>query len=313
MYSGMPAIKYFFALDLFNCAHVLPTLLGAVVEAIRFLGAENCALSIVEGRSSDGTYEILADLREKLGMRYYLNTSDIDPHDGKHDRIESLATLRNQALQPLIEERHLYTSDAVVIFLNDITLCSVDVLELLHQQYVQSASLTCAMDWNDKDNGILFYDSWVARGITGDTFFEIPQNSAWWFASNLFWNDPKSKRKLEAREPFQVYACWNGGVVFRAKFIVEDHMAFRRSAPGECVMGEPTLFCKDLWRRGLGKIQVVPTVNVAYDVRQGRMTKEARGSVDQEQEDVLIEWQIAPPPMVKCAQSWGHPTWVSPV
>jgi alpha-1,3-mannosyltransferase len=310
-YGG--TVKYFFALNLFNCASVLPSLLGAVVEAMRFLGAEHCALSIVEGRSTDDTYDILVRLRENLDERFYLATNDINPRNGSRDRIAALAELRNLALKPLIEEHGVFASDAVVIFLNDVVLCAEDVLELIHQQVVQSADMTCAMDWNYKMDDILFYDVWVARGISGDTFFEVPQNSAWYFSSNLFWDDPKSKQKLDARESFQVYACWNGVTVFRAKPIMDEEIMFRRSSKGECVMGEPTLFCKDLWRKGMGKIQVVPTVNVAYNVREGRITRGVRGTVDQHVEDVLIDWQLTPPPMVKCAQTWEAPSWVSPL
>jgi len=313
--------KYFFALDLFNSAPVLPTLLGAVVEAMRFLGERHCTLSIVEGRSTDGTYDILAGAGEeirKLGAKFYLDTNGVDPKGGEIDRILALAGLRNQALKPLIEERMSYPRDTIVIFLNDIVVCADDILELLHQHIVQSADMSCAMDWNDKDNDILFYDSWVARGITGDTFFEIPQNGEWKFAANLFWNDPLSKQRFEAKLPFQVYACWNGVAVFRAKPIMDKEIEFRRSVEGECVMGEPTLFCKDLWRKGYGKIQVVPSVNVAYTVKEGTSAKAVRGrvadSVDQTVEavhDDLIQWKITPPSMIKCVPFWTAPSWVS--
>ena len=63
-------IKYFFALNLRQCIGILPRLMGSIVETVRFLGPENCALSIVEGNSDDGTLEILgrvAQRYEKLG------------------------------------------------------------------------------------------------------------------------------------------------------------------------------------------------------------------------------------------------------
>jgi len=131
-----PAIKYFFAINLFQCKDVLPTMLGAVVEAIRFLGPENCALSIVEGRSTDGTFEIVAGLREeveKLGVHYYLGRNDTNPKSGKIDRIHALAGLRNQALRPLDRHSELYNINTLIIFVNDITLCADDLLEMLHQ------------------------------------------------------------------------------------------------------------------------------------------------------------------------------------
>jgi len=308
-------IKYFFALDLYNCAPILPTLLGSVIESMRFLGPEFCSLSIVEGRSTDGTDRVLQELQaeiEAMGSRYYLGHSDSDPKDGSQDRILALANLRNQALRPLIDNRQLYAPDAFVIFLNDVVCCPDDILELLHQQVLQGADMSCGMDWNDKDNDVLFYDVWVARAINGDTFFEVPQNSEWTFAANLFWNEPTSKRKWEARETFQVFACWNGGVVFRAQPVMDRAIQFRRSADGECVMGEPTLFCKDLWRMGTGKIQVVPTVNFAYTVREGRQAKAVRGRVEQGN-DVLVDWQLSPPAMVKCARDWFAPTWIEPL
>ena len=107
--------------------------------------------------------------------------------------------------------------------------------------------------------------------------------------------------------------------MFRAKPIMDKEIEFRRAVDGECVMGEPTLLCKDLWGKGYGKIQVVPTVNVAYSVEQARKTKAVRGwvrdSVDMESEadnTTPVEWQ-GPPPMVKCAPNWGQPSWIPPI
>src|SRR5450755_405579 len=67
-------LKYFFALDLHQCVGLLPRLLGSIVETIRFLGPDNCALSVVEGRSEDGTFEVLELLREemsRIGAKYF--------------------------------------------------------------------------------------------------------------------------------------------------------------------------------------------------------------------------------------------------
>lgn len=82
-------IKYFFALNLRQCIGILPRLLGSIVETVRFLGPENCALSIVEGHSDDGTSEVLEALRvdmENLGLEFHLHTSDIDPKVGELSR-----------------------------------------------------------------------------------------------------------------------------------------------------------------------------------------------------------------------------------
>ena len=139
--------KYFFALDLHQCTHILPRLMGSIVEAIHFLGPENCALSVVEGRSTDGTFEILSLLQQNLtnvGIEYYFESSDINPNQS---RIQALADLRNHALKPLRDNFDRFSQDITVIFLNDVAICMEDILELIHQRMFQEAVMTCAMDW----------------------------------------------------------------------------------------------------------------------------------------------------------------------
>ena len=75
--------KYFFALDLHQCASLLPRLIGSISDSIFFLGPQDCALSVLEDRSDDGTFEILLSLRkemERIGVKYYFNSSDINPN-----------------------------------------------------------------------------------------------------------------------------------------------------------------------------------------------------------------------------------------
>ncbi|XPS68200.1 hypothetical protein M3J07_000485 [Ascochyta lentis] len=99
--EGSQLPRFFFALDLHQCVHLLPRLLGSILETIRFLGPENCVLSIVEGRSNDGTFEVLYELRlslQALGVKYFLQTSDVNPTSPGKGRIGSLAGLRNLAL-----------------------------------------------------------------------------------------------------------------------------------------------------------------------------------------------------------------------
>lgn len=77
---------YFFALDLHQSIKILARLFGSIVESIRFLGPENRALSVVEGRSSDGTFEVLtllSDEMERIGTKYSLLTSDINPTEDR--------------------------------------------------------------------------------------------------------------------------------------------------------------------------------------------------------------------------------------
>lgn len=325
-------IKYFFALDLYQSAAIIPRLMSSIVETMRFLGPENCAISVVEGRSEDGTFEILAALKKRIdamGGHFFLSTSDINPmEENGVSRIKALAELRNMALLPLKSVTssgssdklgEMYSSDAVIIFVNDIALCPDDILELVFQHVNQEAHMTCAFDWIF--NGTLFYDVWVSRSLVGDTFFEIPHDASWKYSNDLFWSDPDGKKRYEAKKPFQVYSCWGGMVTLDAASFADDTVKFRASDPGECYMGEPTLLAKDLYRQGLGKVLAVPAVNVAYSDKEAVGTKMIRGHVgdhvDQSRpslaQDEIVLWQSAPPGMVKCLPNFDQPSWSSPV
>lgn len=325
--------KYFIALDLRKVMDLMPRLMGSVVEAIRFLGPRHTALSIVEGNSDDGTAEVLALLKpelEALGVEYFLVNSAIDPKDG--GRIEKLAQLRSQALEPLRNSRNAtaaalalpgsslsFADDATVIFINDVALCAEDILELAHQRVAQGADMTCAMDWaylSGLDEPPAFYDVWVARGITGDTFFEIPDDGSWAHALRPFERDPPTLARLAAHRPFQAFACWNGAVTFAARPVLERALDFRVSAKGECFQGEPQLFCKDMWWHGYGKIAVVPSVNLEYTDERGRHIKQDKGyasnwtAVEDEGDLPLrIDW-AGPPDMVKCMPSFDRQSWL---
>lgn len=314
--SSNGIIQYFFALDLRQNIAILPRLLGSVVKVIRFLGPQHCALSIIEGNSDDGTGEVLAALRpnlEKLGVTYHLRTTTINPKKG--DRIAALAELRNLALQPILDANtqtpdssvHRYTADTTVIFLNDVAACPDDILELLHQRRFLGADMVCGMDWTYVGRDPTFYDVWIARTIRGDSFFDIPPDGNWNSAWNLFWNDAGTQARYNARRPFQVFSCWNGGAVFGAEPLLlgESGVRFRRARQGECHQGEPQLFCKDLWWMGFGKIAVVPTVNLEYSNEAGEKIKKAKGYVSQfvdvaQWVDEEIEWRAEPPEKVKC-------------
>lgn len=324
-------IRYFFALDLYQSAEIIPRLMSSIVETIRFLGPEHCAISVIEGRSEDGTYEILAALKtriEEMGGHFFLSTSDLNPWGGDLSRIEALAELRNMALRPLKSSSsdgsgdklaEIYSYDTVVIFVNDIALCPEDILELVFQHVNQGAHMSCGFDWIF--NGTLFYDVWVSRSLVGDTFFEIPHDASWAYAHDLFWSDPDGKQRYEAYQPFQVYSCWGGMVTLNAVSFAEDTVKFRASETGECYMGEPTLLAKDLYRHGLGKVLAVPAVNVAYSDKEAVGTKLMRGyvgdHVDQSKpiltQDEIVRWQSAPPGMVKCLPNFDQPSWVKPI
>ncbi|KAK2037597.1 alpha-1,3-mannosyltransferase CMT1 [Colletotrichum somersetense] len=323
--ENMDKRHYFFALDLRQVRDLLPQLIGAVLEAMNVIGPENCALSVVEGMSTDGTYETLYRLKahmDKMGVAYYLQTSNIDSHSG--DRIGKLAKLRNLALEPMMAEADAYDPKATIVFLNDVAACTEDILELAYQKQVQGADMTCAMDYHflrfAPHNGEpSFYDSWISRTINGDTFLPIPDRTPkgeqWSDVANMFWNHPYSQDRYRSRKPLQVFACWNGGVAMTGEPFLRKKLDFRRSYPGECHTGEPTLLCKDLWNLGHGKIAVVPSVSLAYNVKDGRQIKEERGFasswtvIENSGTPPSINWQLEPPEMVKCMPTFRNQFW----
>ena len=308
---GGSKVKYFFAIDLRGALPLLPRLLGSVVETIRFLGPSNCALSIVEGNSHDGTYDVLHALRPKLdalATTYYLRSSTINPQEG--DRIAKLAELRNMAVQPLGEEPARYTADTTVIFLNDVALCAEDILELIYQRHAQKADVVCPLDYTYVGQDPTFYDVWVARGMNGDSFFEIPPDGNWNSAWNLFWNDDDAKVSLFSHLPFQVFACWNGAAVFTAKPFVDKVISFRAAYDGECSQGEPQLFCKDMWFHGYGKIAVVTSVSLEYSDENAKKIKDLKGYTSEwakmDTADIKIQWKSEPPEKVKCMPTYDQ-------
>ncbi|GKT60776.1 alpha-1,3-mannosyltransferase CMT1 [Colletotrichum tofieldiae] len=308
--------KFFIALNIRQKADLLPRLMGSVVEALRFLGPENCVLSVVEGNSRDGTYEILHLLRpelERLGAEYHFARSDLDP--GAGDRIAKLAELRNMALAPLVSDPSRYAADAVVLFLNDVAACPEDILELAHQRLYLGADMACAFDWTYVGPDPTFYDVWISRTIAGDSFFEIPPDGNWNSAWNIFWNEPASRRRFAEHKPLQVFSCWNGAVAVTARPLLDRLVRFRAPGPGECFQGEPQLFCKDLWNAGFGKIAAVPSVNLEYSDEAGRKIKAAKGYTSQwvggedEVEGFKIDWKADPPEKVRCIASYDKQTW----
>ena len=314
-------LRYFFALNLHDSIEILPRLLGSIVEAIKFLGPQACALSVVEGRSTDGTYETLYALRseiEGLGAKFYLGKNEADPLAPEADRVATLASLRNNALRALVENQELYAlEETTIIFLNDVVICSDDILELVHQRQFQEADMTCGMDWTYIGKDPTFYDVWVARDMRGETFFQIPEEDVPWNrAWDLFWVSPWTRAAFDQMLSFQTFSCWNGGVAIDARPFMEKQLRFRSPFDNECYEGEPKLLCKDMWMLGYSRIAVVPTVNLAYDTQSAEKIKRLKGytsnNVLREAMATLqveIDWRDNPPEVVKCMPKPSAQTW----
>lgn len=156
--AGEHQKKYFFALNLRQCADLLPRLMGSIVEAMKFLGPQHTVLSIVEGNSDDGTLEILYSMKAELadlGVRYYLRRDGLNPLGGE-DRIGNLALLRSMAVEPLRNSRNEsvlslelpgadlnFDDEAVVVFLNDVAACTEDIR--MYYYYTVVAERSCRL------------------------------------------------------------------------------------------------------------------------------------------------------------------------
>lgn len=319
--------KYFFALNLHKqSAAILPRLLGSVIEVIRFLGTYRCALSIVEsGRSTDGTFEILASLRtalEGIGLEeYYFESSDINPGADGIVRSEAMAELRNLAIRPLIAHMWAYNEHTTAIFLDDVAACPDDILELMYQRDIQNVVMTCAMDWvypEGSSSEPFFHDIWTARGITGEAFFRIPDDGDgtldYTSAGDLFWNDEYTLSRLRAGKPFQVFSCWNGAVSVGAHLFTRGPMRFRAHRDGECPHTGTLLFCKGVWSGAIGPIAVIPSVNLAYSDEEAARVKEVKGYVQnwtvkassEDRYDAVSTYLYGPPEMLRCMSAEGR-------
>ncbi|KAK7417093.1 hypothetical protein QQZ08_011752 [Neonectria magnoliae] len=309
-------IDFYFALDLRSCLNIPPRLLGSIIEAVRFLGPERCALSIVEGNSPDGTADVLVALRpflDRLDLTYFYNSSTINPAKG--NRIHKLAELRNLALQPLFDNSDRVSESTAVLFLNDVAACTEYLLELALQRRTLGADMTCAMDWTYAGQDPTFLDVWVARTLAGDSF-EVPPDGNWNSAWNLFWNDPSTSSRYHDNLPFQVLSCWNGATAIGAAPLLDD-LRFREThggKDGECAQGEPQIFCKKMWFRGYRKIAVVPTVNLEYSDERAEQIKQLKGHTpdlarNHGEEENRIVWVLEPPEKVRCVPTWDNQFW----
>jgi len=244
-------------------------------------------VSVYENNSDDRTkmyLNLLRVLLNKMSVQNRIVASDEKKPIGVH-RISYLAGVRNTVLEPLLG---LPRNISKVVFMNDITFCASDLLELLIQSRVHAADITCGADFF-KGYDPQFYDKWVFRGFEGNMI--SPRLST--KLANSFLN--------KGPDPFQVQCCWNGAAVFNARPFYEPfritfrkrdtqvlhdsderHRALAKRFPGtplytECASAAENTICQDIQRAGFTRAIVVPTARFAYDWITFKAIRKAKG------------------------------------
>ncbi|KAI0631908.1 cryptococcal mannosyltransferase 1-domain-containing protein [Trametes polyzona] len=285
--------RIFIAAAFHQNEEVLPYWTRNMKQVITYLGTDNVFVSIVENYSSDRSPDLLrafaSDL-EGMGVRHRVLVQDETVKKPEHvewnPRIEFLAAIRNQALEPLLSAaaRGEPAYDRV-LFSNDVYVEPESVLELLRTRD-GDYDFACGLDFGHFGA----YDMWVLRDRVGRLTAGI------W----PYFFDAASAEALKNEEPVPVYTCWNGIVAFRADPLLPvparaNHtlshaplarappashpmkdalgrspaetgpLRFRASAPGECYSSESFLLPYDFRVvMGLEKVFANPLVITGY-------------------------------------------------
>ncbi|OJT02924.1 hypothetical protein TRAPUB_6508 [Trametes pubescens] len=196
--------KIFIAAAFHQNQDVLPYWTRSMKQAITYLGTDNVFVSIVENYSTDRSPDLLREFArdlDRLGVRNRVLVSDETVKKPEHvewnPRIEFLAAIRNQALEPLLAGGGYDR----VLFSNDIYIEPESVLELLATRD-GDYDFACGLDFGHFGA----YDMWVLRDRVGRLTAGI------W----PYFFDAASMDAVKREEPVPVYTCWNGIVAFRA-------------------------------------------------------------------------------------------------
>ena len=280
--------KVFIAAAFHQNEAVIPYWTRTMLDTIVYLGADNVFVSIVENYSSDRSPDLLREFAGELDRRGVRNRVLVQDETVKkpsdvqwNPRIEFLAAIRNQALEPLLQTGG-YDK---VLFSNDIFIEPESVIELLETRG-GDFDFACGLDFGHFGA----YDMWVLRDRVGRLTAGI------W----PYFFDTADYEAMKAEEPVPVFTCWNGIVVFKADPLLPVHLrsnrtlstsplaspppanhpwakkvaespaltpplVFRASAEGECYSSESFLLPYDFRRiMDLGKIYANPRVISGY-------------------------------------------------
>lgn len=204
------------------------------------------------------------------------------------------------------------SEDATIVFLDDVDVCSEDLLELVLQRKNLGADMTCGMQWTRRESSdtYLFKSDGTCRDIQGDRFgHAIPEKwSEGTEVKEYFWKSPKDQARFNEKRPFQVFSCWGGAAAFAASTFTRLEQKFRLPIKGaECHQPDTRMFCKDMWSQGRGKIAVVPSVNTVRNKDGEFNVKESRGYTSdlvrgQDIKGDRIDWVKEPPRKVFCSK-----------
>ncbi|TBU28322.1 cryptococcal mannosyltransferase 1-domain-containing protein [Dichomitus squalens] len=280
--------KVFIAAAFHQNEQVLPYWTQTMLDAITYLGTDNVFVSVVENYSSDRSPELLRDFASELDRRGVKNRILVQDETIKkpekvewNPRIEFLAAIRNQALEPLLA----HGGYDKVLFSNDIFIEPESVIELLETRD-GDFDFACGLDFGHFGA----YDMWVLRDRVGHLTAGI------W----PYFFDTAGYEAMKKEDPVPVFTCWNGIVVFQADPVLPIHLrsnrtlsssplqapplpghpwakklgpspaltpplVFRASVEGECYSSESFLLPYDFRRiMGLNKIYANPRVVNGY-------------------------------------------------
>jgi hypothetical protein len=178
--ASKPDGLFLFATLIRQVQDQIPDLLAALVVVVDTLGPQRVAFTFLEGPSDDLTPSVFNDVLQPLllslgvpsrRIRIVTDSPTIDFNNG--NRIEILANLRNDALQPLWQDPALGTNVKSVVFFNDVYLKAEHMLELLYMHHVNGAGMTASWDWYKREPAY-FYDVWVGRTVSKPTRLQEP-------------------------------------------------------------------------------------------------------------------------------------------
>ncbi|KAF2475996.1 polysaccharide export protein [Lindgomyces ingoldianus] len=211
----------------------------AVVDLVKYLGAENTYVAVLESGSWDDSKGALRDLEADLLGMQVPNTivleesthedemSRIPPPD-KHGwmwtarkkmelrRIPYLANLRNRVMDMMPRANDTDPRPFTkVLWLNDVVFTVDDVLTLLSTNSGHYAA-ACALDFSKPP---LYYDTFALRDISGAQ--PVTQTWPYFLAS-------ASRAAIVSDQAVLVQSCWNGIVAMDADpFYANSPLRFR--------------------------------------------------------------------------------------